>query len=171
MDRFRFFRVLASGQKYQNGIANGNFASGLTSWLFSNAGTPAVVDGTLQFTPTAEPTNASLTQHAYQMYPSQGGNRYYACAYVKSAVTLRLQLHVGGFGQVPQINTWQWISGVYLSGVTGSRAFGLRDIATSEWGQTECTHIAIINLTERFGSGNEPTAIWCDQNIRPNIVW
>lgn len=52
----------------------------------------------------------------------------------------------------------------------------LDNVATGEWkirnfqvnptGESYCCKLMIIDLTETFGAGNEPTKEWCDENIR-----
>ena len=62
--------------------------------------------------------------------------------------------------------TWQKLSAIGSMSSVDAGSYVLRNFATSSSGTAYCTNMMIIDLTDTFGAGNEPTKDWCDNNIR-----
>lgn len=62
---------------------------------------------------------------------------------------------------------WVKLSSVVQAGSNpASGSWQIRNFLTSASTACYCSRMIIIDLTDTFGSGNEPTKEWCDNNIR-----
>lgn len=61
---------------------------------------------------------------------------------------------------------WQKLSGIGSMASVDSGSYILRNFATGSTGICQCTKMMIVDLTDTFGAGNEPSKDWCDNNIR-----
>ena len=64
-------------------------------------------------------------------------------------------------------NTWTRNSGIINAGNPAQASWMMRSFQVNSTGGTMyIDDYMIIDLTEAFGSGNEPEKAWCDTNIR-----
>lgn len=61
---------------------------------------------------------------------------------------------------------WIKLSSVKSLSSVRSGSWRIRNFFVQATAQAYCTKMIIIDLTEAFGAGNEPTKEWCDNNIR-----
>ena len=63
-------------------------------------------------------------------------------------------------------NNWVRLSSIQTAGSSmASGNWHIRNFFVSPSTTAYCTQLIIIDLTDTFGSGNEPTQAWCDANI------
>ena len=61
------------------------------------------------------------------------------------------------------VNTQETLSMIYQTNINNTRVL-VSNIGSSA-SSIELTNPVLVNLTKQFGSGNEPTKEWCDQNL------
>lgn len=137
-------------------FVNGDFANGATGWLTSNAKLN-VVNKIAYVQPIGIPISGVGHHHIYQSFDIYNNNKYYLKSNCYGNTSVKLQMTNGAVATISIDNLWLDISGIYSSHITASRACGLRDTLISSWQQFRCTNMVLINLTESFGLGNEPT--------------
>ena len=140
-----------------NLVTNGDFSQGTDDWRFSNAGTPTISDGVVSFTPTGFPPSTSTQKHIYKLFDFVVGKHYYGKAKVCGKTTVKLMTTTQTLGVITQEDTFEELSGVWVSTITGGRAFGVVDTATSGCTETKVDNILFLCLTVIFGAGNEPS--------------
>lgn len=62
-------------------------------------------------------------------------------------------------------SSWTLVSGVFTASSVGSTRY-IRMKNNGTEGNTYISRLILIDLTDTFGSGNEPSKEWCDNNIR-----
>lgn len=142
--------------KLTNMFVNGDFANGATGWLTSNVDLN-VVNKIAYVQPIGIPVSPTATHHIYQSIILNNYSKYYLKSNCYGNTSVQLKITSAVIAIITSDNLWLDISGVYSSTVIGSRACGLRDTLISDWQQFRCTNMVLINLTESFGLGNEPT--------------
>lgn len=105
-------------------------------------------------------------------------HKYYGGCYYKTdsgltSADARFEWFIGDgankqivFGQKTDTgNTWKKMSaiGSLSSPVTGN--WIIRNFLVNPTGYCYCTKMMVVDLTDTFGAGNEPTKEWCDENI------
>jgi hypothetical protein len=101
---------------------------------------------------------------------------YYYCGFFKcdTASTMRLFLSTTGFGSgqpidyLPQSNDFVFVSNRHKATASGVGSLTLQHYLTSATVQTSLKNIKVVDLTETFGSGNEPTKQKIDEYMQDN---
>lgn len=108
------------------------------------------------FTATAQNGNVSVTKTGLV-----AGHKYlFSCAYkATSGVSVRFRLF-GGYKDVYKTGTgsWEIYSEVFTQNSIGSN-FAVWDTRASDWDEISFQHMMLIDLTQMFGAGNEPTSV------------
>lgn len=98
----------------------------------------------------------------------------YACCYVSCAPGKSLRLgNINGTGSpnnFTSIGDWQLVSNMQPCPVSDTQIY-IRSLDTSSWSAIQVKRALLVNLTAKYGSGNEPSKAWCDENIPQNIIW
>ena len=140
-----------------NLVTNGDFSNGTTGWTATSATGFQVVNGIAEFVATA--LNGRLEKNIGNISANE---KYYASAKVKtdsSNVSLiTTDLTVGGL-VVRHVgnNDYQLLSGVYTQTIDKNITIRIVDARSSGWTKIYVDNILLINLTQVFGTGNEPT--------------
>lgn len=154
------------GRTLTNLIRNGNFVD--SQWWKS--------EGDIDFTTTSYSKNTALlsslggNSYIYQEIDVRlvENQKYYFKIDYSQTNSIPIQAFVEPNISLVTQNTnglWDTASGVfYAEETTSDKPFviGYSDIGFSN---TYFTNATLINLTEHFGAGNEPTARWLDENI------
>lgn len=141
----------------QNLIRNGGFDSGTTGWT-AFRGTIDVVDGKLRFTDNSNNTEHYATQ-AIQTPPVEG-HKYYAKVELEHGGCMKLYCkRSDGAYREWQIKSSSIITieSVYATPEWFVRLYGRLGTYTGTGESYEFDNIMLIDLTEAFGAGNEPT--------------
>jgi hypothetical protein len=156
------------GYPITNIVPNGDFASGSTGWVNPNS-TLSVTGGIASMLATAQ--NAMIipgllnrtATHKYYIY-AKFKTSSNLVGVAMSGVIMSGMNHSGG-------NTYERKSTIYTgSTTTASWQISILDSRTSGWNTIEVDYLGIINLTETYGAGNEPTLAEMDEifNHFPN---
>ena len=161
-----------------NLILNGSFENGTTGWSVYNA---ALIDtagkkiGNQSIKVTGNyPDNGSI----YQTCQLVKGHKYYSSVYVLKSGDLNnnygsAQVDIIGINPemdfanldnttVPTVNTWYRVSNIVSSSSTGTGTYRMFSVNTAS---INVDGLVLIDLTEIFGTGNEPSKEWCDEHI------
>lgn len=169
-----------STQKYQivDLIKNGDFENGITSWTYNGILTndPNKYSGNYSGKFTSNNTTLKNIQQTVKLTKN---HIYYASEkiYLSNSSTKDLEFdlyRVGGtingypeYGNIDlkelQAKTWNNLSFVFTSSVTYN--YNIRPVYFSEVNDAYIDDVMLIDLTETFGSGNEPDKDWCDTHI------
>lgn len=157
-----------------NLVQNGSFESsdGWSTWSAS-----AIIDYATPFGSKAlRLTGDELAQRSVQR--PIVGHTYYGREYIKTdgEVTIgdgRFEVHGGdgdGLNWVYGWNrgnfpTWTIQSNTYTIEVVNAQDYVLRTFKVGGSGTAYIDGIMLVDLTESFGAGNEPSKDWCDENI------
>jgi len=150
-----------------NYIKNGDFSSGYTGW--GAVGTLSVANSTLYVTGSGEMPSVTSFQHITT--PFEVGKKYYMkckmrvtnslCTRVAIVVQLPDKAHLVVAQGSPMENNWYDLSGILEGTINGKSEIRLNHLyntATDANGAVmECQYVSVINLTDAFGAGNEPT--------------
>ncbi|MBR6613161.1 MAG: discoidin domain-containing protein [Clostridia bacterium] len=167
--------------KGNNLVANGDFSSGLEGWTVQQTSyaTSNIItennEKVLQI--KAINTGQSSIAGIQQVLPSLNAQHvYYLCAYIKltsgvegSEATTLCGISFNTFWQVGGKNvTSEWSFYGKRLNINSSYSFG--DIAIGLYVQSlndvaYFKNVQMYDLTEMFGTGNEPTQEWCDNNL------
>ena len=171
-----------------NLITNGSYENGNDSWSLSNAEivTTTSYDGnsSLQFNHDNGNYFIAMSTQDLSLSAPQLGHQYYGSLMFKSSETFsygsvrdsRYEWYYNDvvnygtmiFGKKElQVSDWTKISAIktvtsdtYLSNTWKIRNF---QVGTTEYSYSDS--LILIDLTEIFGSGNEPEQDWCDEHI------
>jgi len=146
--------VVIKGLTLSNLITNGDFSNGTTGWT----GITAIVSGRASKLATSQ--YASMNQTVTTII----GHIYYFKAYVEG--TTNNYFGWAGSGKFLPVNGVQMISRNYTAGAT-SMLFVGGDARASGWTTFYMDDYMVIDLTAKFGAGNEPTAAQMDA-LLPN---
>lgn len=144
-----------------NLVTNGNFANGTTGWL----GIDTVVDGIAKRIATAQ--NTGMAYWSAIPLSSVKGHKIYFTGLVKAdstSVILTLNDGVGGT-TVPHTanNVFERLSGIRAIDVNAIQFYiKVQDGRTSGWTEMQGDDFVMVDLTARFGAGNEPTTTEMD---------
>ncbi len=151
-------------QAFTNLVQNGSFNS--TEWWNTQ--------GTLDFSSTSfsrntsQLTNVASSSYIYQNVHLVRNQKYYFSIDYSQTETAPIQVYVEPMVSLITKNTdgtWDHTSTVfYAEESTDSKPFVIGYSATG-YDKAYFTNATLINLTEHFGIGNEPTARWMDENI------
>lgn len=142
---------------------------------------------TVSFTNMDAPSKGVFTFKADNLALMQGametpiyGHKYYGRCYQKSPAghtwgDARFEYYaedVAGTGLMvfgfmePTNDEWKMLSSIQtLAGTPSEKAWYLRSFVSGGNYESYRKEILIIDLTDTFGAGNEPTKEWCDENI------
>lgn len=152
------------GVKLTNMLINSDFSNGLVGWSGIDS-TRAEVAGVASVTTTGVLSSSGATSHhLHQAHPITSGKKYYLRARVKSQASHYLRITTAAVASVvtPTDNVWRTLSGIYASGVTVPRAFGVVIGGTEHPYVFEADQFVAIDLTDAFGAGNEPSKATMD---------
>jgi phage-related protein len=139
-----------------NKVTNGDFTSGgTTGWSGVNAGI-SVVDGNLVVLATA--TNGAGSQSITGLTV---GRKYYFAGYVEASTTSAKLAFGGTIASHPGTGAIVRLSGIKTATGT-SHTLSVLDARTSGWTSISGDLMVVIDLTDTFGAGNEPTASQMD---------
>lgn len=107
------------------------------------------------------------------------GHKYYGACYWKTPAgwtggDTRFEWFIGDadtkkitfFSKGDTGGQWQKLSAIGSMASVDAGSYILRNFATGSTGTAYCTNMMIVDLTDTFGAGNEPSKEWCDENIR-----
>lgn len=170
-----------SGYQITNLIANGDFSNNLTNWTLSNASFTANIVSTsginnskyiklnpqktydyLKSPDITIPVNHKVYMSSY--YRKSGGGTSQMSIYDFNVNKKGLI----GVSLTNDVSTWTKTS-IYTTNTTSATSYnalvyGACDTYTAGM-YTEWDNVLVVDLTETFGSGNEPSKEWCDANI------
>ena len=163
-----------------NLVKNGSFENGLSNWNKTS-----YVDPTINYHNITNDYkkygNSSLerltstnrgTNYVYQTIAFIANHKYYTYlyGYTNSSTSQIIIFDISGATNYIQFNLsvnseigWKKGSFIYNSAATENRSLAVNWGATSD--STYVDGVGIVDLTEAFGEGNEPTKEWCDENI------
>ncbi|MBS1968656.1 MAG: BppU family phage baseplate upper protein [Bdellovibrionales bacterium] len=144
--------------KPKNVITNGDFANGTTGWLTNNASI-SVVNGRLQVLATAQYGGADTSA-----FNTVSGHKYYVSALVDGLIGLT-RMFVIGFAEPLASVTKTGGERLSLLFTANNTTHKVRfyDNATSGWTNFFLDKVVILDLTDIFGVGKEPTASQVDK--------
>lgn len=149
---------------YDNTYSSNNDLEGFKTWLSEkyNAGTPVYVDYILE-----TPIDIECTEEQSTILNSIKTYRETTYIYSTDNIIPSMQLE---YVKKPQqqaklstANTQETLSMIYQTNIDNTRV--LVSNTGSSASSIELTNPVLVNLTKQFGSGNEPTKEWCDQNL------
>jgi hypothetical protein len=151
-----WFDSMKSVETVKNLVQNGNFELGTAGWSVIGGFTPTVSNGVCSFTATAQ------NSRVQQQIQASIGDIIYRAAWVKSNsaligladATAVLKAHSGS-------GNFELLSNVRTESIA-NRYVSVIDTRATAWTETQFKNCVVINLTERFGAGNEPDAATCD---------
>jgi hypothetical protein len=159
----------SSTYNYTNIITNGDLSSGLTGWTLYGTGASnlAISNGYITISST------SGADGVCQPYVSIVGHKYYFAYIAKfsSAGLSGFGLATCGVGATTNTiyvgTTDTTLSGIVQCTVSYSTlVFGRPSVVPNT---LYMKNLMVIDLTATFGTGNEPSQVWCDANL-PFIV-
>lgn len=156
--------IVIKGLTATNSIKNGDFKADYSNWIPVLMGTPTVTNGIISFVATGE--GARL----YQPIPLMQNNKYYLVGRIKANSNLvSLRNYSDGIGIAAHSGSgnFEKLSSVFTSVATGNRNIAIIDYRASGWSETQVDYVMLIDLTQTFGAGKEPTKEQCDL-IFPN---
>ncbi len=166
--------IKAGIRRYANVVSNGNIANGTTGWN-AVGGTLSALNNVL--TITGNGTDADVYPRAF--FTAITGHKYYVIydMRVTNSVCSYLRLNLFDFGAsvtAPTENNWYTISDIRTATYTAVQV-QLRatysTAVTANGKVSEIKNVRVVDLTEYFGAGAEPTKEWCDANVAPNVVY
>lgn len=152
---------------YTNIIINGGFENDLTNWTIDNG---VSLDTTIKKKGLKSAKVVSVTGATYAKQPVSTtiGNKYYVVgsSYIVKASTNMVIMQFAGQNIMFNsgiLNQWQKKSTI----ITPSTGTSSTLYVGKSNGDTEVyfDEIMIVDLTDLFGVGNEPTLAWCDANL------
>ena len=180
------FAEPSTGDTIANMIVNGDMESGVTDFATTTAASTLVSDST-EFVSGSK--SAKITTKAGVTTAIFGNEKntepitidathiYYARAMVKTSIStaearLSLTNYLGGTTYIAlhdyaEIGSTDWtlISGIGLGTSASAIALQLSVSDLTELTDVFVDDLGIVDLTLKYGSGNEPTLAWCDANI------
>ena len=158
--------------KFNQLIQNGNFADGTNNWTAQYGGTISVANNICTLTSTQKD---SLMWQTY--INLKANHKYLVKGDIKlNSPTTNVSLDFRSSASVNSIypiatTEWQTLSNIF-NNLTDYNAGYVRviDNRTSGWGNIQIRNIMLIDLTQMFGAGNEPTTpeafeTWLSNNI------
>lgn len=150
------------GMPATNLIKNGDFSDGLAGWATTSLASVLTSNNIARFT-------ASAQYGAVRRYfNSVAGHKYYGSVYAHSTAgsTVAFALYTGNWAFAPNITltslpTKYSFVGVATSSIT-TASLEVNDRATSAWKEVSVSSFLLLDLTEIFGAGNEPSVTEMD---------
>ena len=158
-----------------NLIVNGDFSNGVSGWYYDDVNSYGALelsanDNVLTINLVKSNTSNNIIKSETNIN-TVAGHVYYAKLEAKSNSSNDFRFYATLAGS-PNISTndlvkdneWHILS---LRGVTGeySYPFMISCYQPDKNNTVECRNIAVYDLTAMFGTGNEPTQEWCDNNL------
>ena len=144
-------------------IPNGNFSNGTSGWSSAGYGDMSVEDNVLTYT-LLDASNSASRIETYHRIPANH-LCYMACDYFCSKETTAYLLIENGNGVRATIpaNTWTRVHGISTSGtnVSTQRRFFAYNNSQGQLSNGDVIlyrDVILVDLTQMFGSGKEPTA-------------
>lgn len=171
--------VWAKEYKITNLVKNGSFENDLDNWIkYNYLDSEATIHtpnttykkfGGKSIERVANDTN-SKNLVAQSIHFIEGHKYYYFLSgYTNSTTSQRISSDVNSrnnsnitFNITKQVG---WVKGsvIYTSEATEDRNISINCAVTTD--KTYVDGVGVIDLTDAFGAGNEPTKEWCDENI------
>lgn len=158
-----------------NKVANGNFSQGTTGWAsLGPSGTITVTNGELTHTTTSVQSYAGITIPTQNFFKTNVGDKVYISYDFKPFRTHTPFVYLAGvYITFPSAVTsavagvWNDISNIFTVNSVNNDQFALSDNGVSTidmvaGSQTSYRNIIVLNLTQIFGAGNEPTKAQMD---------
>ena len=158
-----------------NLVVNGDFSNGVSGWYYDDVNSYGALqlsanDNVLTINLVKSNTSNNIIKSETNIN-TVAGHVYYAKLEAKSNSSNDFRFYATLAGS-PNISTndlvkdneWHILS---LRGVTGeySYPFMISCYQPDKNNTVECRNIAVYDLTAMFGTGNEPTQEWCDNNL------
>lgn len=170
-----------SGYQITNLIANGDFSNNLTNWTLSNASFTANIVSTGGINNSKYIKLNPQKTYDYLKSPDitiPVNHKVYMSGYYRKSGGGASRMNIYDFnvnkkeliaiGLTNDVSTWTKAS-IYTTNttsVTSYKALIYGAAGTYTAGMyTEWDNVLVVDLTETFGSGNEPNKAWCDANI------
>ncbi len=165
----------------RNIVADGCYGNISNTWSFSNASAVSSPAGYKSYR-CFKLNSSSGTRMVSQSAPTPiAGHKYYGSCMFKTPNSTFTVLDarwewflkdtstgVMTFGQKNFATSGQWVklsAITQLSSVT-SGSWVFRNFTVNPSSECYVTRMMVVDLTDTFGSGNEPSKEWCDANIR-----
>lgn len=144
-------------------LENGDFRNGLQGWNFNSVQNDSIIieNGILKFT-TDGTTPSAVNGNLDLNHSLEITHKYYGFANVKYIGTMRLKATTYLMEERENNGEWIKLSGLITSNGTFNRPFGIV-IMDKVPTDVEVKDLFLINLTETFGEGNEPSKDDCDK--------
>lgn len=153
----KFTKVGGMSYPYNQLVQNGNFSDSGTGWSANNA-TFSVSNNVANFIATAQNGNIN-----YYVQNYIDDHKYLAMVQIKlTTATTDVQLYCnGGYGSAYTTATteWQTLSKIFTGVSTDTRNVQVRDKRSSDWDAIQVKQFMLFDLTDLFGSGNEPADV------------
>lgn len=182
LDAEAFDKTTQWGADLENMIVNGDFSDGLTDWDLAGAGGGAVmeIDETIYISANKSiKANMTSAAGAY-VIPKQSvsctdTHKYYIRSNIRNdnedmnSLGLRIIPNNVQVQVNPEVvNEWKLGSFIYTANGLETFIYLLASMTASEVGNAWFDEVKMVDLTEAFGAGNEPTKEWCDEHITSN---
>jgi hypothetical protein len=167
-------RMMGTEQKYINIVHNGNFAldsnsDGLAdAFAYLALGNLSVASNIQSFTATVQ--WAHLRQTVTELVV---GHKYLYMVDVNGTAGNIIEQTIGAYASsaLTQSGVWQTLS-MIVTATNASGEIRVVENRASTWTQIQVRRMALIDLTSKFGAGNEPAKEWCVANITVDkIAW
>ena len=155
----------------KNLVTNGGNLVNTTGWTASATNVLSAVAGRLRNT-----LGVGNYGYAYQEVSFVSDHKYYfrVSGYIGDSTWRATVYSSGGAllqGSDPAMSTDSMYSVVYTALSTDNVKIRLYTDTIANYVYAEFNHCILIDLTARFGAGNEPNLAWCDANIAPHIIY
>lgn len=156
-------QVKLEGLTAENLVANGDFRNGLTGWTTYSGGTPVVESGYIKYTPPSLAGAGAMSNGLKQL---SVGDKWYVRTIIKSSSPVACAV---GFAK-SQVGTLVVTGNIGTSDTTISGILTIANADINEFVVGRPTVVqdiyiknaSAINLTQIFGSGNEPDLATCN---------
>ena len=159
-------------------IANGDFNDGTNNWIANYAS--VMTDATYgNYLACAWTYNSNISAAINNKYMTDGktADKFYMCCNAKGYSTNTGQVCLYCCQEALNIdadNTWKFYSKCFTASSTilnidNTRMAMYQFSATRAGNKLDVTNIRLYNLTQMFGSGNEPNKAWCDTHLGGDI--
>ena len=150
----------------KNAVTNGDFSNGTTGWV-SGAATVSAASNTL--TIIGDGTNMQPNVKRSSVFGAVT-DKYYVRAKARVTNAICTHIKIGQYSSyitktAPSMNVWYEISGIQsnLSDLNMYLVHQYVDAASSNGMVMEVQYVSVINLTQFFGAGKEPTQAEMDR--------
>lgn len=153
-------------------VSNGDFSNGTTGWYSANISTYSISSSGGVLTITA---NSSTDTRIYgNVLGTTQNHKYYVSCFIKFDSALPSQsVWVGsggysGYAQnVTTLGVWVRVAGIFTRGTGGDDTICIYPRLTTQGAKAYVKDVFCTDLTQMFGSGNEPTSAAETQKYLP----